>query len=214
ELPDTTLSISINARQVNLSQDVNLQVDFHNPSDVPKTIQANLACSFIFYTGVRASHLKYHNFTITVPATQMKSEMVKITADEYMPYLGTQRCLHFVVTGQTEDESVTALKVLELQIPTLTVTLSGLPQVQQDMFANVTFTNPFNFALKACRLAMEGAGLMSEKTHFYEVIEPQASISWTESFNPRLDGKRCIVAVMDCSNLCEVRGVACVNITP
>ncbi|XP_078099861.1 coagulation factor XIII A chain-like [Sander vitreus] len=214
ELPETTLSIFINARQVKLGQDVNLQVDFHNHSDVPKTIQANLACSVIFYTGVRASHLKYHNFTITVPANQMKREMVKITANEYMPYLGTQRYLHFIVTGQTEDDSVTTIKVLELQIPTLTVTLSGLPQVQQEMFANVTFTNPFNFALKACRLSMEGAGVMSEKTRLDKVIEPQASISWKESFNPRLAGKRCLVAVMDCSNLCEVRGVAFVNITP
>ncbi|KAF1371944.1 hypothetical protein PFLUV_G00276310 [Perca fluviatilis] len=214
ELPETTLSVIITVGQVNLGQDVNLQVDFHNPSDVPKTIQANLAGSVIFYTGVRASHLINHNFTITVPANQMKSAMVKITADEYMPYLGTQRCMHFVVTGQTEDESVSTIKVLHLQIPTLTVTLSGLPRVQHQMFANVTFTNPFNFALKACRLVMEGAGLMSEKTHLYGVIEPQASISWTESFNPRLEGKRCIVAVMDCSNLCQVRGVACVDITP
>ncbi|TDG96376.1 hypothetical protein EPR50_G00240520 [Perca flavescens] len=214
ELPATTLSIIINAREVNLSQDVNLQVAFNNHSNVPKAIQANLACSVIFYTGVRASHLKYHNITITVPANQKKSEMVKITADEYMPYLGTQRCLQFVLTGQTEDESVTTIKVLELQIPSLTVTLSGSPQVQHQMFANVTFTNPFNFALKACRLAMEGAGVMSEKTRFYGVIEPQASISWTESFNPRLDGKRCIVAVMDCSNLCQVKGVAWVDITP
>uniref|UniRef100_A0A8C9YMV6 Transglutaminase-like domain-containing protein n=1 Tax=Sander lucioperca TaxID=283035 RepID=A0A8C9YMV6_SANLU len=151
--------------QVNLGQDVNLQVDFHNNSDVPKTIQANLACSVIFYTGVRASHLKNHNFTITVPANQ-SDELVKLTANEYMPYLGTQICLHFIVTGQIEDESVTAIKVLELKIPTLTVTvrlLSGLPQVRQQMFANVTFTNPFNFALKDCRLAMEGAGVMSEK---------------------------------------------------
>ncbi|XP_035854944.1 coagulation factor XIII A chain-like isoform X2 [Sander lucioperca] len=214
ELPEITLSIIINARQVNLGQDVNLQVDFHNHSDVPKTVQANLACSVIFYTGVRASHLKNHNFTITVPANQMKSELVKLTANEYMPYLGTQICLHFIVTGQIEDESVTAIKVLELKIPTLTVTLSGLPQVRQQMFANVTFTNPFNFALKDCRLAMEGAGVMSEKTLLYEVIEPHASISWKESFIPRLAGKRCIVAVMDCSNLCHLRGVACVNITP
>ncbi|KAA8579883.1 hypothetical protein FQN60_006976 [Etheostoma spectabile] len=214
ELPETTLSITITASQVSLGQDVNLQMEFHNQSDVPTTIQANLAGSVIFYTGVRASHLKYHSFTITVPANEMKSETVKITADEYMPYLGTLLCLHFIVTGQTEDELVTAIKVLEFQIPTLTVTLSGLPKVQQEMFADVTFTNPFNFALKACRLSMEGAGLMSEKTRFFGVIEPQASISWKESFVPRLAGNRCLVAVMDSSNLCEVRGVVWVDITP
>ncbi|XP_032362923.1 protein-glutamine gamma-glutamyltransferase 5-like [Etheostoma spectabile] len=88
----------------------------------------------------------------------MNSEMVTITADEYMPLLGTQRSLHFIVTGQAEDEAVTAIKVLMLQIPTLTMTLSGSPMVQQEMFVDITFTNPFNFAMKTCRLSMEGAG--------------------------------------------------------
>uniref|UniRef100_A0A8C9XDS1 Coagulation factor XIII A chain-like n=1 Tax=Sander lucioperca TaxID=283035 RepID=A0A8C9XDS1_SANLU len=101
-----------------------------------------------------------NNITQNYKYLPVKSELVKLTANEYMPYLGTQICLHFIVTGQIEDESVTAIKVLELKIPTLTVTLSGLPQVRQQMFANVTFTNPFNFALKDCRLAMEGAGVM------------------------------------------------------
>ncbi|XP_032362743.1 coagulation factor XIII A chain [Etheostoma spectabile] len=92
--------------------------------------------------------------------------------------------------------------------------LSGFSKVKQQMFVNVSFTNPFNFALKACRLSMEGAGLMSEKTRFYRVIEPQASIYWKESFNPRRAGNRCLVAVMHCRNLCELRGVARIKITP
>ncbi|KAA8595417.1 hypothetical protein FQN60_012552, partial [Etheostoma spectabile] len=186
ELPETTLSVFINASQVNLGKDVIVQVDFLNQSNVPTTIQANLTGSVIFYTGIRASYLKNHNFTITVPANQRKSEMMKITAAEYVHLLGTQRCLHFVVSGQAEDEA-----------------LSGVPKVQQEMFAKVTFTNPFNFALQACSLSMEGAGVMREKTRFYRVIEPQTSISWKESFNPQRAGKRCLVAVMDCSNLCE-----------
>ncbi|XP_032394439.1 coagulation factor XIII A chain [Etheostoma spectabile] len=214
ELPETTLSVFINASQVNLGKDVIVQVDFLNQSNVPTTIQANLTGSVIFYTGIRASYLKNHNFTITVPANQRKSEMMKITAAEYVHLLGTQRCLHFVVSGQAEDEAVAAIKVLMLQIPTLTVTLSGVPKVQQEMFAKVTFTNPFNFALQACSLSMEGAGVMREKTRFYRVIEPQTSISWKESFNPQRAGKRCLVAVMDCSNLCELRGVARVHVTP
>ncbi|KAA8579607.1 hypothetical protein FQN60_006700, partial [Etheostoma spectabile] len=155
--------------EVKLGQDAIVQVDFYNQSNVPTTIEANLTGSVIFYTGIRANPLKNHKFTITVPANQMKTEMVKIPADEYMPLLGTQRCLQFII--------------------------SGSPMVQQEMFVNVSFTNPFNFALKSCSLSMEGAGAMSEKTHFYKVIEPQASIAWKESFNPRLDGNRSLVAV-------------------
>uniref|UniRef100_A0A8C9YM74 Transglutaminase-like domain-containing protein n=1 Tax=Sander lucioperca TaxID=283035 RepID=A0A8C9YM74_SANLU len=160
--------------QVNLGQEVNLQVDFNNHSDVPKTIRANLACSVIFYTGVRAIE----------------------------PESG--RCNKPSVLVQRHCAPCVVIVLLFLLHLLLCFQLSGLCRVQQEMFANVTFTNPFNFALKACRLSMEGAGVMSEKTRFYRVINPQASISWKESFIPRLAGKRCIVAVMDCSNLCQV----------
>lgn len=47
--------------------------------------------------------------------------MLKITAQEYMPHLGSQLCLHFVVTGQADDQSVTAIKVIDLVTPKLTL---------------------------------------------------------------------------------------------
>lgn len=109
--------------------------------------------------------------------------------------------------------------------------MSGEPRVQQEMFVTVSFTNPLDFALQDVQLAMEGPGLMEHKTHYYRyahlrsrvvlfccsarcvsksfsvcsrVIDPGASISWTESFFPRLDGPRCLVAVLDCSSLHQV----------
>ncbi|XP_042370179.1 coagulation factor XIII A chain-like, partial [Plectropomus leopardus] len=186
---------------VQLGQDVNLQVDFHNQGEYPKTIQAHLAATVIFYTGVRANNLKDLNFTITVPANQVKSEMLKITAQEYVPLLASQQCLRFVVTGTADDQSVSAIKVLELQAPSLTLTVSGQPQVGKETFVTVSFTNNFTFPLLDVSLSMEGPGVMSDRSHEYSRIEPQASISWKESFTPRLEGNRCLVAVMDCSNL-------------
>lgn len=38
----------------------------------------------------------------------------------------------------------------------------------------------------------------------FRVIEPQASVSWKEPFSPRLDGVRCLVAVMYSRNLHQV----------
>ncbi|XP_078018791.1 coagulation factor XIII A chain-like [Epinephelus lanceolatus] len=214
ELPESQLSIIMNAPQVLLGQDVNLQVDFHSQSEYPMTVQTHLAASVIFYTGVRASHLKDLTFNITVPPHGIKSEMLKFPAQEYLPHLGSQQCLHFTVTGTADDQSVTSIKVVELQTPMLTLTVSGQPQVQKEMFVMVSFTNPFNFPLQEVNLSMEGSGLMSDRTHYYSVIDAQASITWTESFTPRLEGQRCLVAVLDCKNLRQVRGSAHVLIMP
>ncbi|KAM6971579.1 coagulation factor XIII A chain-like [Tautogolabrus adspersus] len=212
ELPEPQMSVSISAEPVQLCQDVNLAVDFQNQSDLPKTVQAHLAGSVIFYTGVTANHFKDHDFTVTVPAHQTERVMLKVTAEEYMPHLGNQLSLHFVVTGQADEQSLTAIKVMELQTPDLTMTVSGQLQVQQEMFVTVSFTNPYNFPLQNVVLAIEGPGLMSYRTRSYSVIEPQASISWKESFNPRLEGPRRLVAVMVCSNLRQISGTTDVEI--
>ncbi|XP_039982997.1 coagulation factor XIII A chain-like isoform X2 [Xiphias gladius] len=213
ELADAQLSVVINADQCSLGQDLNLVVDFLNQGELPRTVHAHLAGSVIFYTGVTASHFKDQDFIVSVPAYQTERVMLKTTAQEYMPHLGSQLCLHFVVTGQADDQSVTAIKVIDLQTPRLTMMVNGQPQVQQEMFVTVSFTNPFNFSLQNVNLAMEGSGLMGVKTHYYSEINPQASISWKESFFPRLHGPRRLVAVMDCSNLRQVWGVVDVVIS-
>ncbi|XP_020511688.1 coagulation factor XIII A chain-like [Labrus bergylta] len=212
ELEESKMSVSISAEPVQMCQDVILAVDFQNQGDLPKTVQAHLSESVIFYTGVTANHFKDYDFTVTVPAHQMERVMLKVTTEEYLPHLGTQVSLRFVVTGQADEQSLTAIKVVELQTPHLTVEASGQLQVQKEMFVTASFTNPYSFPLQDVIVAIEGSGLISYKTRFYSVIEPQASYSWTESFIPRLEGQRRLVAVMVCSNLGRVGGVIDVEI--
>ncbi|XP_060921117.1 coagulation factor XIII A chain-like [Labrus mixtus] len=202
ELDESEMSVP--SLQVQMCQDVILAVDFQNQGDLPKTVQAHLSESVIFYTGVIANHFKDYDFTVTVPAHQMERVMLKVTAEEYLPHLGNQLSLHFVVTGQADEQSLTAIKVVDLQTPELTMEVSGQPQVQQEMFVTVSFTNPYSFPLRDVVVAIEGPGLMSYKTRSYSVIEPQASYSWKESFIPRLEGQRRLVAFMVCSNLGQV----------
>uniref|UniRef100_A0A671WSF6 Transglutaminase-like domain-containing protein n=1 Tax=Sparus aurata TaxID=8175 RepID=A0A671WSF6_SPAAU len=171
--------------------------------NIRETVQANLAGSVVFYTGVIATHFKDQPFSVTVPANQKESVMLTVTAQEYMPHLGAQLCLHFVVTGQADDQSLIASKVVDLQTPGLQMQVSGSPQVKQEMVVTVTFTNPFSFPLQDVYVAMEGPGLMNQR-----VIESQASISWSETFLPRLPGPRRLVAVLNCRNLHQVTATA------
>ncbi|XP_074550147.1 coagulation factor XIII A chain-like [Halichoeres trimaculatus] len=214
ELGESQLTVSINIQPVQVSQDVILAVDFQNQGDIPRTVKAHLDGSVVYYTGVTRKHFKDYDFTVVVPANETEQVILKVAAEEYMPHLGSQLGLRFVVTGESDDQPLTAIKVIELGTPALTMTVSGQPQVQQEMFVTVSFTNPYDFALKNANLAMEGPGLMSSRTRSYSVIEPGMSISWKESFIPRLDGPRRLVAVMVSDNLRQVWGEVDVDILP
>ncbi|XP_029385498.1 coagulation factor XIII A chain-like [Echeneis naucrates] len=209
ELPDPQLTVNISVGQLPclLGHDVNLMVEFHNSSEFPRTIHAHMSASVIFYTGVTASQFKDQDFKALVQPYQSERPPPDITSQEYTPHLGAQRCLHCIVTGQADDQSVSAIKVIDLQPPGLNVTLSGQPQVGQQMFVTVTFTNLLSITLYNVYVALEGAGLISHRHRLYSSIEPQASITWTESFIPRLHGARAVLALLDCSNLSQVWGV-------
>ncbi|XP_044195137.1 coagulation factor XIII A chain-like [Thunnus albacares] len=213
ELSDGEVTVTINCEQVAMGQDVNLIVDFQNLGELPKTVQAHLAGSVVFYTGITANQLQDKDFTVTVPAQQTERVILKTTAQEYLPRLGAQQCLHFILTGQYDAQSLSAIKLVDLQAPALTLEVSGRPQVQQEMFVTVSFTNPFNFPLQNVGLAMEGSGLMNYRTRYYSGIDPQAKISWKEAFYPRLWGTRRLWAVMACSNLHQVFGQADIEIS-
>lgn len=50
----------------------------------------------------------------------------EVTPQEYMPHLGAKMSLHFVVTGKTEDENVSDVKVIYLKPPPLIVQVENL----------------------------------------------------------------------------------------
>uniref|UniRef100_A0A8C2XPT6 protein-glutamine gamma-glutamyltransferase n=1 Tax=Cyclopterus lumpus TaxID=8103 RepID=A0A8C2XPT6_CYCLU len=173
EIPDNPLSVSIHAEQVPhlsvlLGQDVSLQVNFTNRSISEKTIKAHLAGSIVFYTGVTSNRFKNHEFSVTVPGTETITQVIPVPSQEYTPHLGSQVSLNFIVTGKSEEDSVTGIKVLNLLTPNLTVQLSGRSRVRHMMYMTVSFTNPFNFSLGNVYMAMEGPGMMSYRRRYYK----------------------------------------------
>ncbi|KAM8822063.1 LOW QUALITY PROTEIN: coagulation factor XIII A chain-like [Synchiropus picturatus] len=212
EVAEPDISVVISSEQVPLGQDVNLALVFRNAGDKSRTVQGNLSSSVIFYTGVTSAHLKEQPFSITVPAYQTEQVLLKVSAQEYLSQLGSQRSLCFTVCGQADQDTVSYVKVVHLQAPALTLTVSGRPRVNQEMFVTVSFTNPLTFPLQQVHLAVEGAGLLSAKTRYYNVVEPLASLSWKESFIPRLPGQRRLGALLDCQQLREVGGTVDVTI--
>ncbi|KAF3703885.1 Coagulation factor XIII A chain [Channa argus] len=210
KLPKAWLFVKMSAAQVKLGQDVNLVVVFTNQSDVTQTVRANLTGSVTYYTGVRARDpFKNLVFSVTVGAQQEQSKTLNITAQEYLANRGSLVSLSFVVSGHSGEQSVSATQVVTLQTPELTVTVSGTPRVQQQMFVSVSFTNPFSFTLQDVIVCMEGSGLISPKQHSYSTIAPWAKITWKESCIPQVTGLRHITASLDCSDLRGVTSTLC-----
>ncbi|KAK9527400.1 hypothetical protein VZT92_013967 [Zoarces viviparus] len=214
ELPENQLSITLIAEPVMVGEDVSLQVNFHNQGDLNKTVNAHLTASVVFYTGVVAEHFKALDFVAQVPTNQTKTKVLRIPAEEYFPHLGSQVSLRFILTGQTDNQSVTGMKVLNLKTPSLNVSVEGPKRVGQVMYVTVSFTNEINFRLEKVKLSLAGPGMLSDTDHYYSSIEPLGSITWTVEFHPRLSGSRTLVAVMDCDNLRQVMGSVTVNIMP
>ncbi|XP_053268928.1 coagulation factor XIII A chain [Pleuronectes platessa] len=208
DLSEPELSVNISVNQAMLGQDLKLVMDFQNQGEVSRSIKAHLSGSVVFYTGVSSAQIKDQSFTVTVLAQQTERVQMNIAAQEYMPHIGSQLSLRFVVTGQADDQSVSAIKVVELMTPKLTLEVFGQPQVQHQMFVTVSFTNTFNFPLTSATLFLDGPGLMGVRSRPFMVIEPQASVSWTEMFIPRFSGQRRIFALLDCMRVNQVWGVA------
>ncbi|XP_034427954.1 coagulation factor XIII A chain-like [Hippoglossus hippoglossus] len=208
DLSESELSVIISVDQAMVGQDLKLVMDFHNLGEVPRNINGHLSGSVVFYTGIQASQFKDESFGVLVPAKQTVSVPMHIAHQDYMPYRGHQLSLHFVVTGQADDQSVSAIKVVDLLTPKITLSVSGQPQVGQQMFVTVSFTNALNFSLVQPNLIMDGPGLTGIRSRLFNAIEPDASVSWTEMFVPRFSGQRRIFALLDCLSLNQVWGLA------
>uniref|UniRef100_A0A669DPK1 protein-glutamine gamma-glutamyltransferase n=1 Tax=Oreochromis niloticus TaxID=8128 RepID=A0A669DPK1_ORENI len=98
------------------------------------------------------------------------------------------------------------LVVLKSEDSVMNVLLNGEPLLNQEMGVKVEFTNHFSFPLRGVSLSLEGAGLIGPKSKYYREIPPQATITWQETFIPRLPGLRRITALMDCQEVRQVTG--------
>ncbi|KAM8823302.1 coagulation factor XIII A chain-like [Spinachia spinachia] len=212
DLPQDTMSVHVEAEQVMVGEDVNVKIIFSNNGAEDEVMQANLGCSVIFYTGVTSAHFKEHSFTFTLPANETKGEALTIKAEDYMPHLGSQVSLHFIVTGKSDDQSVTAVTLLTLQKPALSLRVSGISSVWQWMFLTVSYTNELSFTLTNVTLMMEGTGTVKYRQRKFGSIIPGGTISWTEAFQPLRAGNSILMVVMDCNNLSQVIGSTYVTI--
>ncbi|XP_029931580.1 coagulation factor XIII A chain-like [Myripristis murdjan] len=143
-------------------------------------------------------------------------EVMQVRSESYMKQLVEQANLHFIVTGKVKEtgQIVTAMKVVTMHNPKLSVKVSGMAKLSEEMTVTVEFTNPFSFNLEDVYVRMEGPGILPPKNKYYSLITAGSSLTWSEYFTPRRAGPTRVIASLDCAALRQVYGQESITIKP
>uniref|UniRef100_UPI0037E8D96C coagulation factor XIII A chain n=1 Tax=Semicossyphus pulcher TaxID=241346 RepID=UPI0037E8D96C len=214
EPPPADVDLVLPALEISVGDDFELSLEFINRSDERRIVDTYISGSVVFYTGVTAAEFLFRNTTVTIGPNKSVKELVVVESKHYMKHLVEQANLNFIATGKVKEtgQIVTAMKVVPLRNPKLSVTVSEGGKVSEEMTATVEFTNPFTFNLEGVYVRMEGPGLMLPKLKYYSLIPGGSSLVWVEFFTPQRAGTSRVIATLDCPTLRQVHGQATVTI--
>ncbi|XP_034412587.1 coagulation factor XIII A chain [Cyclopterus lumpus] len=214
DLPEADVDLVLPAMEISVGDDFELSLEFVNRSGERRTVDAYINGSVVYYTGVTSSEFLFSNPTVTIEPNKSVKELVEVKSKRYMKSLVEQANLHFIATGKVKEtgQIVTAMKVVTLHNPKLTVAVSNGGKVNEEMTATVEFTNPFTFSLEGVYIRMEGPGIMLPMSKYYSLIPGNSSLTWTEYFIPQRAGSSRLMASLDCPALRQVYGTAPVTI--
>lgn len=215
-LPVADVDLVLPTLEVTVGDDFELSLEFINQSDERRTVDTYVSGTVVYYTGVTSSDFLFKTPTVTIGPNKSVKEVLAVDSKSYMNKLVEQSNLNFIVTGKVKEtgQIVTAMKVVTLHNPKLTVEVSAPRKVSEEMMATVEFTNPFTFNLEGVYIRMEGPGIMLPKFKYYSLITGGSSLIWTEYFTPQRAGSTRLIATLDCPALRQVHGQVSFTINP
>ncbi|XP_076828889.1 coagulation factor XIII A chain [Brachyhypopomus gauderio] len=207
--PQADVDVEILGQEVQLGDTFDLVLQLTNHSVQRRVVDMHVSGTVVFYTGVPSAEVLFQTPTVKLEPQQSKKEKLVVRSEAYLKkLLEVQGNLNFIATGKVKEtgQIVTAMRLVAVNNPTLTVKVSGSPRVDEEMYVTVEFTNPFKFSLEEVYVRVEGPGIMSIQTKKYSIIGPGSSITWTERFSPRRVGTTKMMASLDCAALRQVYG--------
>lgn len=215
-LPESDVDVEISNLEVQLGKDFELELRFTNRSNERRVVESYVSGNVVYYTGVSSAEVVFQTPTVKLDPQKSKIEKIVVQSKAYQSKLVEQGNLHFIVTGKVKQTGkiVTAMKLITVHNPKLSVQVTGNPKVNEEMFVKVEFTNPFKFSLENVYVRVEGPGIMPINTKLYSIIGPESSIVWTETFTPRRAGTTKLMASLDCAALRQVYGEVEITINP
>lgn len=214
--PEADVDLVLPTLEVSVGDDFELNLEFTNRSNQRRIVEIYVSGSVVYYTGVTSSEFLFRDPIVTIGPNKSANEVISVQSEKYMKHLVEQANLHFIATGKIKEtgQIVTAMKVVTLRNPQLTITVSERGKVSQEMIVTVEFTNPFSFDMESIYIRMEGAGVMLPKFKYYSLIPSGSSVIWTEIITPQRPGSTRLIATLDCPALRQVNGQASITIEP
>uniref|UniRef100_A0A3P8XEH1 protein-glutamine gamma-glutamyltransferase n=2 Tax=Esox lucius TaxID=8010 RepID=A0A3P8XEH1_ESOLU len=195
--------------EVRVGDSFELKLVLDNASDQARSVDMYVSGNVVYYTGVTSSEFLFKSPEMTLgPKKAGKEVVIPVPSKDYMRQLVEQANLHFIATGKVKEtgQIISAMRVVTLHTPKLSVEVSGQAKVGEKMLAIIKFTNPFKFNLEDVNVRVEGPGVMSPKHKHYSLVTPGSSLTWTEHFHPRRAGPTKLMASLDCAALRQVYG--------
>ncbi|XP_058256307.1 coagulation factor XIII A chain-like [Hemibagrus wyckioides] len=205
-LPDTDVKLCTQATKNN--DDLMLTMIFSNLSNEPRTITTKITGKVEYYTGATRTQYTLLTQEVSLKPLEYKQEVITVKSEQYKNFIIGQSFLSFIVYAFIKETSMslTSMESIYITTPPLLLEVSNTPQVGNEMFAIVGFTNTLGYDLTNVTVRMEGLNLFPLKTKNYSIIEQGSKIKWIESFKPQKAGTMTLVACLDCASLRDVCG--------
>ncbi|CAL8325749.1 unnamed protein product [Lota lota] len=216
ELPEADVELLLPSLEVAVGDDFQLDLQVVSRSGERRTVDAYVTGSVVYYTGVTSADFLFKTPTVKLEGNQSVKEVWQVPARSYMKKLVEQANLHFIATGKVKEtgQIITAMKVVALHTPKLSIKVSGLSKVNEEMTATMDFTNPFSFILEHVYVRFEGPGVLSPVFKYYGLIPGGSRVTWAENFTPRRAGTTRLIATLDCAALRQVAGQIQLDVLP
>ncbi|KAF5902789.1 coagulation factor XIII A chain-like, partial [Clarias magur] len=163
------VEVEILALEVQWGDDFDLELQFTNHSSESRVVDIYISGNVVYYTGVPSAEVIFKTPVVKLAPQQSTKEKILVRSKDYLSKLVEQGNLNFIATGKVQETGliITAMRVVTVHNPKLTVKVTGSPRVAEDMYVTVEFTNPFKFSLENVYVRVEGPGIMSINTKQY-----------------------------------------------
>ncbi|CAL4062405.1 unnamed protein product [Meganyctiphanes norvegica] len=201
--------------KINIGDPFKVQVVMTNKSSDVRTVTAALTAHSTYYTGILHKKIKKTDEKLTLAPGEQKTVTLNVNYNEYWKQLvpGCLIKMYVICRVSETGQTYTDEDNFSIEKPKLQIQMSENAQAHEPCQATIVFKNPLDVPLTKCRLSVEGAGLLKSMAIAVEGdVAPNGQFEYTVEFNPRVHGRRKLIACFNSLELFNVNGVKSINI--
>lgn len=201
--------------KINIGDPFKVQIVMKNNSSEERTVTAAITAHSCYYTGTLHSEIKKVAGNIILPPGADEIVSVNVEYNEYWKHLvaGCLVKMYVICRVAETGQAYTDEDNFSIEKPKLDIQMAENVIVREPCKATLVFKNPLDIPLTKVNIHLEGAGLLKHMTHSIEgQVEPHGEFKYTVEFNPRIDGRRKLIASVNSTELFDINGVKTIQV--